>query len=527
MNFVEPYGRLHLKITTMATDKPDTTLINISEMRCVNLPPMDANGQADPYIRVELMPSVPGVNRQKTEILKTTREPNFENEMFTFFVSPAIMDRSLYLEVKDWDRVGRNELIGCMSIPVKDIVESKSMDSWFKLLEAEVGKSKYFKIIVEEDVSEELKEEQRAFDKRIGTTIRRRKKIVSTASDQLPKMKLSDFNLLVVLGKGSFGKVFLAELKGTKEVFAIKSLKKDLIIQEDDVECTLNEKQVLALTGKPYFLTSMHSCFQTKEHLFFVMEFIQGGDLMFHMIEQGRFSEGQARFYAAEITVALQWLHGKGIVYRDLKLDNIMLDADGHIKVADFGLCKEGIMEGNTTKTFCGTPDYIAPEIINGRPYGVSVDWWALGVLMYEMMCGRPPFDGDTDDELFDNILKKSIHIPKALSEDAKTIIAGLLTKHPANRLGCHPTRGQEDLRGHPFYKAIDWGKLEAREMKPPFKPKIKADKVHSNFDAEFTRAKPVLSIVDRGVVDAIDPEVFAEFTFTNPDMFKTAKNGL
>ena len=123
------------------------------------------------------------------------------------------MDRSLYLEVKDWDRVGRNELIGCMSIPVKDIVESKSMDSWFKLLEAEVGKSKYFKIIVEEDVSEELKEEQRAFDKRIGTTIRRRKKIVSTASDQLPKMKLSDFNLLVVLGKGSFGKVKIVPCK--------------------------------------------------------------------------------------------------------------------------------------------------------------------------------------------------------------------------------------------------------------------------------------------------------------------------
>lgn len=424
MNFTEPHGRMHLKLTSEPTDQEGTFCVTISEIRCENLPPMDANGLADPYVRVDLTPAVPGVNRQKTDILKETRQPNFEGEMFTFFISRDTMDRSLYFEVKDWDRVGRNELVGCMCISVREIIEEKVVDSWFKLLESRVGKEKYQKIVVEEKVAEELIEEALVRDRK---TIRRRKITTAAGSEGLPKMRLQDFHLRVVLGKGSFGKVFLAELKSTGEVFALKSLKKDLVIQEDDVECTLNEKQVLALTGKPPFLTSLHSCFQTKEHLFFVMEFIQGGDLMFHMMEKGKFPESTVRFYSAEIVLGLQWLHERGIVYRDLKLDNILLDSEGHIKVADFGLCKEGVKDPSTTKTFCGTPDYIAPEIISYRPYGISVDWWALGILMYEMMVGRPPFDGDTDDELFDNILRKQVHLPRSLGEDSKSIIRGSL----------------------------------------------------------------------------------------------------
>jgi len=336
------------------------------------------------------------------------------------------------------------------------------------------------------------------------------------------KSSLQEFRFLKVLGKGSFGKVMLTEKIETEEVFAIKVLKKDVIIQDDDVECTMTEKRILALAANHPFLTSLHSCFQTPDRLFFVMEFVNGGDLMFQIQRARKFDESRARFYAAEVTLALQYLHRHGVIYRDLKLDNIMLDSEGHVKIADFGMCKEGIREDSTTSTFCGTPDYIAPEILQEHDYGASVDWWALGVLMYEMMAGQPPFEADNEDDLFESILHDDVLYPVWLSKEAVSILKGFMQKNVAKRLGCIKAHGgEESIKHHPFFRDVKWKEMEERKIKPPFKPKIKNRKDALNFDSEFTKEDPVLTPVNPEILKTINQDEFQGFSFENLEFGK------
>ncbi|XP_015185036.1 PREDICTED: protein kinase C isoform X2 [Polistes dominula] len=351
---------------------------------------------------------------------------------------------------------------------------------------------------------------------------------VSVNENEVKKFGLEDFNFIKVLGKGSFGKVMLVERKSNPdEVFAVKILKKDVIIQDDDVDCTMTEKRILTLAAKHPFLTAIHSCFQTSDRLFFVMEYVNGGDLMFHIQKARKFDEARARFYAAEVTLALQFLHKNNVIYRDLKLDNILLDQEGHCKLADFGMCKEGIIEGKTTtSTFCGTPDYIAPEILQELEYGASVDWWALGVLMYEMMAGQPPFEADNEDDLFESILRDDVLYPIWISKEAVSILKGFMTKNPAKRLGCVvANRGEAAIREHPFFQHMDWDALEERRVKPPIKPKVQSKKDALNFDAEFTREDPELTPEDPEVVSYINQEEFQGFSFVNKD-FNPARFG-
>uniref|UniRef100_A0A672HYC2 Protein kinase C n=1 Tax=Salarias fasciatus TaxID=181472 RepID=A0A672HYC2_SALFA len=314
-----------------------------------------------------------------------------------------------------------------------------------------------------------------------------------------------------VLGKGSFGKVLLAELKGKGQYFAVKALKKDVVLMDDDVECTMVEKRVLALAWENPFLTHLYATLQSKEHLFFVMEYLNGGDLMFHIQDKGRFNTARGnacflpsgRFHCVPVSL-----------HRDLKLDNVMLDKDGHIKIADFGMCRENVFGESKATTFCGTPDYIAPEILLGLKYTFSVDWWSFGVLVYEMLIGQSPFQGDDEEELFEAIRTEFPHYPRWISKEAKSLLEQLFERDPCRRLG---VIGK--IREHPFFKSINWTALERREVEPPFRPKVKSASDYSNFDREFLSEKPRLSHGDKNLIESMDQNAFAGFSFVNPKL--------
>ncbi|KAM5170295.1 protein kinase C theta type [Mantella aurantiaca] len=327
-------------------------------------------------------------------------------------------------------------------------------------------------------------------------------------------LTFDDFILHKMLGKGSFGKVFLAELKGKDCFFAVKVLKKDVVLMDDDVECTMVEKRVLSLAWEHPFLTHLYCTFQSKENLFFVMEYLNGGDLMFHIQSCQKFDLRRSKFYAAEIICGIQFLHSKGVVYRDLKLDNVLLDLEGHVKIADFGMCKENMNGENKTSTFCGTPDYIAPEILLGQKYSYSVDWWSFGVLLYEMLIGQSPFRGIDEEQLFQSIRMDDPFYPRFLSKEAKDLLVMLFVREPEKRLGV-----KGNIRQHCFFQDIDWERLEKRQMEPPFKPKVKSAHDCSNFDKEFLNEKARLSSTDRTLINSMDQTMFSKFSFVNPKM--------
>lgn len=310
------------------------------------------------------------------------------------------------------------------------------------------------------------------------------------------KVSLADFEMLKVLGMGTFGKVVLCREKTSNNLFAIKILKKSVLIEKDEVIHTMTENRVLQTCRHP-FLTQLKYSFQTEDRLCFVMEYVNGGELYFHLLRERVFSEERTRFYAAEIITAIGYLHDMNIVYRDLKLENLLLDETGHIRIADFGLCKEEMQYGVLTKTFCGTPEYLAPEILEENDYGRSVDWWGLGVVSYEMMCGRLPFYSRDHEILFELIMNDGVNIPANLSRCAQDFLARLLIKNPQQRLGGSELDAVEVMR-HPFFTSINWEKLTRKEIPPPWKPDVRDACDTKYIPEEFLRESVQLTPPER-----------------------------
>ncbi len=300
-----------------------------------------------------------------------------------------------------------------------------------------------------------------------------------------------DFQILKLIGKGTFGQVFQARKRDTQRVYAMKVLSKKVIVQKKEVAHTVGERNILvrtAMADSP-FIVGLKFSFQTPSDLYLVTDYMSGGELFWHLQKEGRFPEDRAKFYIAELILALQHLHQHDIVYRDLKPENILLDANGHIALCDFGLSKANLPKDETTNTFCGTTEYLAPEVLlDEQGYTKMVDFWSLGVLVFEMCCGWSPFYAEDTQQMYKNIAFGKVRFPRdALSSEGRNFVKSLLNRNPKHRLGAK--RDAEELKEHPFFADIDWEALAKKNLVPLFKPRLKSELDTSNFDPEFTNA--------------------------------------
>lgn len=326
------------------------------------------------------------------------------------------------------------------------------------------------------------------------------------AFDSIPEKKISldDFEILRLVGKGAYGKVHQVRKKDSGQIFAMKVMRKEMLIQTNNVSYTMTERNILRNIHHPYIAT-LYYAFQTKGKVYLVMEFLNGGQMLFHMRRQAMFSEEYVKIYAAEIVLALEYLHSLDIIHRDIKPENVLLAADGHLCIADFGLAKVNVTDESSAKTFCGTVEYMAPEIIKGSGHGKAVDWWSLGILICDTLTGDPPFKAKQRNVLQKEILKGKFKLPNYLSNAARSIIRGLLQQNPAKRLGI------KSIKQHPFFKGINWAKLYNKEIGAPFIPEM-ANGLEdtSYFEKKYLRVNPG----DSSEEEVCETDEFLGFSF-------------
>lgn len=382
------------------------------------------------------------------------------NPVWKHEVSFDVTSEESLISFNLYDRVAEHLFLGTVQIkPV--LIHDHTVDQWYKLRPFE-----------NEVISGEM---------RVQITFEQYK----TKRALTPR----DFEFLKLIGRGTFGKVFQVRKRDTKRIYAMKVLSKREIVAKKEVAHTIGERKILQRSLESPFLVGLKFSFQTDTDLYLVTDFKSGGELFWHLQKETRFSEERARFYIAELVLALEHLHRYNIVYRDLKPENILLDATGHVALCDFGLSKADLRSDELTTTFCGTTEYLAPEVLlDEHGYSKLVDFWSLGVLLFEMCCGWSPFYAEDTQQMYKNICFGKIRFPRnVISEDGKMFVKGLLNRNPKHRLGAQ--RDAAELKEHPFFSCIDWKALLLKQVTPPFKPVVESDESTANFDPEFTTA--------------------------------------
>lgn len=311
--------------------------------------------------------------------------------------------------------------------------------------------------------------------------------LLNEFKDSKQPISLSSFTTISVLGKGSYAKVLLVKKKDTEQLYALKILKKQAVYEKHQERHVIAEKEILSKMSNCPFLVKMYYSFQNEKKLFFVLEYCPGGEL-FNLIQlKGKLGEAQTRFYACQMVLAIEALHKNNIIYRDLKPENVLLDKDGYIKITDFGLSKTNVVQ-NDAKSICGTPEYLAPEVVSMQKYGKPVDWWTLGCIIFEMITGLPPFYKNNRKELFEGIKFENPKLPYNITNEAKLIISQLLQKDPTKRLG---TNGIDEVRSHSWFTGVNWTYVLEKRYEPPFHVKLGKDNGVQNFDKMFTTTDP------------------------------------
>jgi serine/threonine protein kinase len=466
-------------------------LLKIQVVEASGLAGKDMGGTSDPYCIL----AIDGC-KAKTKVKKKCLDPVW-NEEFEFVInSPS---GKIHIEVWDKDTFTPDDFLGQVDLKFAQLTVGQELDQWFPL-------------------------KRRKHDEFVCGQLHLR----ILYQHEQKKISKDDFEILHLIGEGSFGKVFQVRKKDTGQIYAMKVLKKKKLIEEGEVEHTKTEKNILMNNHHP-FLVNLKFSFQTDLKIYFVIDYVNGGELFFHLKREKRFSEDKVRFYAAEITLALEHLHSLGIIYRDLKPENVLLESSGHIRLTDFGLSKAGLLGAgkDRTATFCGTPEYLAPEVLLGQPYGKEIDWWSLGTIMFEMFTSLPPYYCKNQSQMYHRILHEQPNYPSYIPAPARHVISLLLEKDPKKRLD---GRG---VRKHPFFRSINWDKLLEKKVKPPIIPIAKDEEDTENVDQEFMQRpavdsfddpdptdKAVISLSEGGeaLTRSLDEKLFSEFSYVSED---------